>query len=71
MIQGGHEVRIHENNYFKNHEEMDIRKRYMKFSVFMEQVNESLSLDRNATVEQFAARVNDLVSAAAAVPPKL
>lgn len=42
----------------------------MKFSVFMEQVNEALSLDRNATVEQFAARVNDLVTASSVIATK-
>lgn len=62
-----HVVDVHENNYFKNHDPADIRKRYMQFSVFMEQLNSTLGLDRSASVEQFATRVHDLVMAAAKV----
>lgn len=67
IVTEQHEVKVHENNYFKNHQAEDIRKRYMQFSVFMEQLNNTLGLDRSATVEQFASRVHDLVMAAAKV----
>jgi len=54
---------VHENNYFKDMPAEDIRRRYMKFSVMMEGVNESLDLTRSANVDQFALRVRDLVLA--------
>lgn len=54
---------VHENNYFKDFPAEDIRRRYMKFSVMMEGVNESLDLSRQASVDQFALRVRDLVLA--------
>lgn len=60
-------VDVQENNYFKNFDPMDIRKRYMQFSVFMESLNNTLGLDRTASVEQFAARIHDLVMAAGKV----
>jgi len=56
---------VHENNHFKNHSPDDLRKRYLQFTVFMEQLNFILELKRDATVEQFATRVHDLVMAAA------
>lgn len=58
---------MHESNHFRNLTDEEIRKRYLQFSVFMEQVNNTLGLDRYATVDQFAARVNDLVTAASTV----
>jgi len=39
----------------------------MRFSVFMEALNNNLDLDRTASVEQFARRIHDLVMAAAKV----
>jgi len=54
---------VHENNYFKDMSVEDIRRRYMKFSVMMEGVNEALDLNRSANVDQFALRVRDLVLA--------
>lgn len=54
---------VHENNYFKNNDADDLRRRYLRFSVFMEELNNTLDLSRNASVEQFAQRVHDLVMA--------
>lgn len=58
---------MQENNHFKTFEPEEIRVRYMRFSVFMEALNNNLDLDRSATVEQFARRISDLVQAAATV----
>lgn len=54
---------VHENNYFKDSGADDLRKRYLRFSVFMEELNNTLELNRDASVEQFAQRVHDLVMA--------
>jgi len=62
-ITAGEKVEVHENNYFKNHELDIVRKKYVKFSVLMEIVNDDLELPQTATVEQFAHRIRDLVFA--------
>ncbi|AXH73963.1 MAG: hypothetical protein [Microviridae sp.] len=54
---------VQENNYFKNFDEVDLKRRYLKFSVFMEEVNNTLDLTREATIDQFTRRVHDLVFA--------
>lgn len=54
---------IHPNNYFIKYEAEENRKRYLKFSIFMEELNNTLDLQRGATVEQFAGRIADLVTA--------
>jgi len=56
-------VEVHENNHFKDHDKDDLRKRYTRFSILMEYLNENLELDRHASVEQFAHRIRDLVYA--------
>lgn len=61
-------AKVQENNYFKNHPEDELRKRYLKFNAFMETMYETLELPRNATMEQFAQRVYDIVMAAC--PPE-
>lgn len=61
------EVHVHENNYFKDYDPREVRKKYMEFTVFMTALNQTLCLDKNSGVEQFSARVHDLVMAAAKV----
>jgi len=58
---------VHENNYFKGFPPDDLKKRYLQFSVFMEQVNNTLDLTREATIDQFSRRVHDIVMANAAL----
>jgi len=41
----------------------EVHRRYVRFSVFMESVNEALSLDNHATIEVLAHRIRDLVYA--------
>jgi len=59
-----------ENNFFINHSVEDIRKKYLQFTVFMEQLNNVLELDRFASVEQFANRIRDIVIADQAYWPE-
>lgn len=56
---------MHENNYFKEHEPHVIRRKYMEFTVFMTALNQTLELDKSNDVNKFAARIHDLVMAAA------
>lgn len=54
---------VHENNYFKGRDIEEMRKKYVKFSILMEAVNETIELPNSATVEQFANRIRDLIYA--------
>lgn len=60
----GEKRTVNEDNHFKGHDVEVIRKKYLKFTVFMESLNDVLELDRFATVDQFAKRIVDLVHAA-------
>lgn len=62
-VTAGEKVDVHENNHFKNHELEIIRKKYVRFSILMELLNDDLELPKTATVEQFAHRIRDLVYA--------
>lgn len=62
-VTDGHKVAVHENNHFKNHDLEIIRKKYVRFSILMELLNDDLELPKTATVEQFALRIRDLVYA--------
>lgn len=55
------QAEVQENNHFKYHEPQEVRKKYMEFTVFMTALNQTLELNKDATVEQFAARIHDLV----------
>ena len=59
----GKKADVHENNFFKDMDIEEVHRRYVRFSVFMESVNEALSLDNHSTIETFAFRVRDLVYA--------
>lgn len=62
-VTAGQKVDVHENNHFQNHELEVIRKKYVRFSILMELLNDDLELPKTATVEQFAHRIRDLVYA--------
>lgn len=62
-VTSGEKVEVHENNHFKNHELWDVRKKYVRFSILMEYLNEVLELPQTATVDQFAHRIRDIVYA--------
>lgn len=51
----------HENNYFRDHSEEQIREKYIKFTVFMDSLNSTLELTPSATVDIFVTRINDLM----------
>lgn len=55
--------RMEENNFFINHTEDQIREKYIKFTVLMDYINQTLELGTASTVEEFAMRVNNLISA--------
>lgn len=55
---------VHENNHFRDFPVEECRKRHINFSVLMHYVNAELDLPREATVEQFAHRIRDLIYAA-------
>jgi len=59
----GEAVQVHENNHWKNHDLEVVRKKYVRFSILMELLNDDLELPKTATVEQFALRIRDLVYA--------
>jgi len=59
---------FHESNYFKDHEIPVIKKKYLQFTVFMEALNEVLELDRYATVETFARRIQHLIEKEISIP---
>jgi len=59
---------VHENNFFKDHETAVIKKKYLQFTVFMEALNEVLELDRYATVETFARRIQHLIEKETSIP---
>lgn len=63
-FQNGQKRTINEDNHFREHSLDDIRRRYLKFTVFMEALNQVLELDRSASVDHFAKRIVDLVHAA-------
>ena len=57
-------MEVHENNYFKNHELEVVRKKYVRFSIMMEYLNDILEVDsKTVNVETFAHRIRDLVYA--------
>jgi len=60
-VGNGQERQLPENNYFTDHEDAQIKKKYLQFTVFMEALNQVLELDRYATVETFAIRIRHLV----------
>lgn len=62
-VSAGQTQEVHENNHFRNHELEVIRKKYVRFSILMELLNDDLELPITATVEQFAHRIRDLVYA--------
>jgi len=62
-VTEGQKVEVHENNHWKNHDLEVIRKKYVRFSILMELLNDDLELTKTATVEQFAHRIRDLVYA--------
>lgn len=62
-VTQGTPVEVHENNHFKDHDLEIVRKKYVRFSILMELVNDDLELQKTATVEQFAHRIRDLVQA--------
>jgi len=63
-LSKGKKAEVHENNHFKNHPLEDVKKKYVRFSIFMEILNDALELDpKTATIEQFAHRIRDLVYA--------
>jgi len=62
-VTPGEKVEVHENNHWKNHELEVVRKKYVRFSILMELLNDDLELPKTATVEQFALRIRDLVYA--------
>jgi len=64
IIQDGSVSEVHENNYFKDMPLEEVRNRYVKFSVFMTEVNQALDLENHtATIDQMAHRIRDLVYA--------
>jgi len=55
---------VHENNYFKDMPLEEVRSRYVKFSVFMTEVNKVLDLENHtATLDGLALRIRDLAYA--------
>jgi len=62
-VTSGEQVQVHENNWFANHELEVVRKKYVRFSILMELLNDDLELPKTATVTQFATRIRDLVYA--------
>jgi len=58
------EVDVHESNYFVKTPKMEIRRKYMQYSVFMEAINNTLGLPITSSLDDFAKRVNDLIEAA-------
>ena len=63
-VTSGEKQEVHENNHFKNHELADVRKKYVRFSVLMEYLNDILEVDsKTVNVETFAHRIRDLVYA--------
>lgn len=61
QVLEGQKLDVQENNYWKNHELEQIKKKYLQFTVFIEAINEVLELDRYATVETFARRIAELI----------
>lgn len=61
---GGEQMKVNQDNHFINHDLDEIRKKYIKFTVYMEALNEVLELHRTASVEEFAVRIRDIVIAA-------
>lgn len=55
--------RMEENNHFINHTEEQLREKYIKFTVLMDFINQVLELEPSNTVDVFAQRVNNLISA--------
>lgn len=60
----GQKKKLNDDNFFKDHDLEVIRQKYIKFTVFMEAINDVLELGRETSVEQFAMRVRDIVYAA-------
>lgn len=58
-----------EENYFRDHDVELVRKKYIQFTVYMEAMNQVMELGLNASVEDFAFRIRDLVEAAQKVGP--
>lgn len=58
------ETRANPDNHFSGREIEEVRSKYIKFSVFMESLNETLELGRHSNIEEFALRIRDLVIAA-------
>jgi len=67
-VGNGEARTVHENNYFANHENAVVKKKYLQFTVFMEAMNEVLELDRYATVEVFARRIQHLIEKEISIP---
>jgi len=67
-VGNGEARTVQENNYFADHENAVIKKKYLQFTVFMEAMNEVLELDRYATVETFARRIQHLIEKEISIP---
>jgi len=60
----GEQQQVNQDNYFRDFELEDIRKRYLKMTVFMETLHEVLELSFDSSGQQFMIRIGELITAA-------
>lgn len=54
---------LNPDNYFHGMPLWDVRRKYIRFTVYMEAINKELELQKDASIEQLSQRIYDLVYA--------